>query len=148
MSEGNQHIKDKTYPFSTLIPVRITDINYGRHLGHMATIGLCHQARLLFLHHYGFSEMDVEGLGMILLNLSYEFKRESHFNDVLNIHVAIGDYSKSKFTFLYKAINAENGMETMSSQEEFSFFNYDKGKISRMPPSFIELCKKNRIEKV
>ena len=38
-----------TFPFRTEIPVRITDLNYGGHLGNDALLGLLHEARVHFL---------------------------------------------------------------------------------------------------
>jgi len=38
-----------SFPFGIDIPVRITDINYGGHLGNDAVLGLVHEARIAFL---------------------------------------------------------------------------------------------------
>lgn len=38
-----------SFPFTTQLPVRITDINYGAHLGNDALLGLLHEARIHFL---------------------------------------------------------------------------------------------------
>src|SRR5438552_15338896 len=96
-----------SYPFATIIPVRITDINYGKHLGHVATAGIFHQARVLFLNENGFDEMNIDGYGVILLNSHYSFKSEARFNNNLLVHVGIGEFSKLKFNFVYKAINKD-----------------------------------------
>src|SRR3990167_8592870 len=90
------------YPFTTKMPVRITDINYGMHLGHVATAGIFHNARVLFLNENGFDEMNIDGCGLILLNSHYSFKHEAKFNNALILNVAIGEYSKLKFNFIYQ----------------------------------------------
>lgn len=72
------------YPFSTIIPVRITDINYGKHLVHVATVGIFHHARVLFLKENGFDEMNIDALGIILLNSHYSFKSEAKLNNLAN----------------------------------------------------------------
>ena len=43
------------FTFSTQIPVRITDINYGGHLGNDALLALLHEARVQFLRRYGYT---------------------------------------------------------------------------------------------
>ncbi len=146
LSKKNRETVGSNYPFSTIIPVRITDINYGKHLGHVATVGIFHHARILFLNENGFDEMNVDGLGMILVSSSYSFKNEASFNEKLLIHIGVGDYSRLKFNFLYKAINKESGKEIVSSQEELVFFDYSKGKVSRIPERFLELCKKSCVK--
>lgn len=79
------------FKFETIIPVRITDINYAKHLGHTALIGIFHNARVLFLSQNGFDEMNIDGLGLILLNSNYSFKSEAVFNTSLVVRVAIED---------------------------------------------------------
>jgi len=140
MSHHQKSIVEDNYPFSVEIPVRITDINYGKHLGHMAVVGIFHQARLLFLSEYNIDEMDVEGNGVILLNSSYAFKNQAFFNDRLIVRVGIGEYSKTRFNFLYQATNKETGKLIVSGREETAFFNYTRGKLSKIPKSFLSFC--------
>ena len=46
------------YSFQTEITVRVTDLNYGGHLGNDKLLSLIHEARVAFLACFGFSEMD------------------------------------------------------------------------------------------
>ena len=39
----------ETFTFSTIIKIRITDINYGGHVGNDSFLSLVHEARLQFL---------------------------------------------------------------------------------------------------
>jgi acyl-CoA thioesterase FadM len=56
----------EAFSFSTNIPVRITDLNYGGHVGNDAFLSLLHEARMQFLQQFGYSEMNVEGVGLIM----------------------------------------------------------------------------------
>ena len=49
------------FKFSTTIPVRITDLNYGGHVGNDAILSIIHEARMQFLHHFGYSEINFGG---------------------------------------------------------------------------------------
>ncbi|MBA3674954.1 MAG: esterase, partial [Chitinophagaceae bacterium] len=40
------------------IPVRITDINYGDHVGNDSLVAIIHEARMQFLQHYGYTELN------------------------------------------------------------------------------------------
>ena len=140
----NESKTSPNLPFTIHMPVRITDINYGMHLGHMAVVGIFHNARVLFLNSHGFKEMDIEGVGLILLNSHYFFKNEASFNDNLLVSVGIGEFSKLKLNFIYKAVNQKTGLEVVSGHEEIACFDYTKRKISRIPSSFLEFCKKNK----
>ena len=50
------------FHFRTSLTVRVTDLNYGRHLGNDAVLGLLHEARVRFLRSLGYAELDVEGV--------------------------------------------------------------------------------------
>ena len=139
-------VKKQGYPFSTIIPVRITDINYGNHLGHAATIGIFHQARVLFLNKNGFNELNIDSLGLIMVNISCSFKSEAFFNDQLIVHVGIGNFSKTKFEFLCEAVNQKNDKIVASSREEFAFFDYQNNKVCKMPEKFSLFCEKSTIK--
>ena len=54
-----------TAPKCTLhIPVRITDVNYGNHVGNDSMVSIIHEARMQFLKKYGFSEMNAGGTAL------------------------------------------------------------------------------------
>lgn len=76
------------YNFSTVIAIRITDLNYGGHVGNDVFLSLIHEARLQFLNHFGYSEMDFEGTGLIMADAAIEFKRELFYGNELKISVA------------------------------------------------------------
>lgn len=136
-----------SYPFSTIIPVRITDINYGNHLGHAETVGIFHHARVLFLNKHDFDEMNIDGYGVILLNSQYSFKTEAKFNNQLLINVGVSEFSKLKFSFSYQALNNETGDIISDGNEEFVLYDYTKRKIAKMPEDFLIFCLNNQINK-
>ena len=54
------------------IPVRITDINYGNHLGNDALISIVHEARVQWLKINNYTELQVDGVGLIMSDLAVE----------------------------------------------------------------------------
>ncbi len=69
--------------FRTEIPVRITDINYGGHLGNDSLLSIIHEARLRFLNHLGYSESNVEEVGIIMIDSAIQYKSEGFYGDEL-----------------------------------------------------------------
>jgi acyl-CoA thioesterase FadM len=68
----------RIFPFSTELRVRITDVNYGGHMGNDSLLGLLHEARVQFLAHYGLSELDIGGLwGIIMADSVIVYKSEA-----------------------------------------------------------------------
>ena len=90
------------FSFSCLIPVRITDINYGGHAGNDTVLSIIHEARMQFLQSMGYSEMEFAGVGMIMSDVAIEFKNELFYGDTVIASVVAGEISRIGFDLLYK----------------------------------------------
>jgi acyl-CoA thioesterase FadM len=84
MSRVKVDLPDK-FIFITEIPVRITDINYGGHLGNDSVLSIVHEARLQFLSNMSFSEKDVDGKGIIMVDAAVQYISEGFYGDILKI---------------------------------------------------------------
>jgi len=90
------------FSFSTIIPIRITDINYGGHVGNDTILSLLHEARARFFQHFGYGELNMAGVGSILSDVAIEFKSELFYADVLKASVTAGEFSRVSFDLFYK----------------------------------------------
>jgi len=130
----------KTFTFSTEIPVQVTDINYAGHLGHDKVLSYIHEARVRFLKKFGFTELDVDGAGTIMVHATIIYKAEAFHGDILKIAVAPGNFHKLGCDFFYKLTNAETGKEVARAKTGLIFFNYEKQEMVSMPKKFKEHC--------
>jgi acyl-CoA thioesterase FadM len=90
------------FKYTFEIPVRITDINYGGHVGNDRMLTLAHEARVQFLATHGYSEMNLEGVSLILTKASLELRRELFFGDPLFVGVTAGNFTAKGFDLFYK----------------------------------------------
>ena len=120
--------------FSTEIKVRITDLNYGGHLGTDSMLALLHEARVRYLKHFGYSEMDVEGTGIIMADVAIQFKTEAFYAERLTIAIAVGDFSRVSFDIYYKV--SSGNREVAIAKTGIVFFNYEKKKVAAVPEKF------------
>ena len=58
------------FSFSTEIPIYINHINYGNHLDNSALISLVSEARVRFFKALGYTELDVEGCGIVVADVA------------------------------------------------------------------------------
>ena len=130
----------KTFTFSTEIPVQVADINYGGHLGNDKVLSFIHEARVRFLKQFGFTELDVDGTGTIMVHATIIYKAEAFHGDILKIEVAPGNFHKLGCDFFYKLTNAETGKEVTRAKTGLIFFNYEKQEMVSMPKKFKEHC--------
>ena len=90
------------YTFTTAIPIRITDLNYGGHVGNDTILSLIHEARMQFLQQAGYSELQFEGAGLIMSDVAIEFKNEVFYGDTIEASVVAGEFSKVSFDVFYR----------------------------------------------
>lgn len=91
-----------TFAFATEIRIRITDLNYGGHVGNDSFLSLIHEARQQFLHSFGYSELSFAGVGLIMADAAIEFKHEIHYGNVVKISVAVDHFDKLGFDIFYQ----------------------------------------------
>lgn len=97
--------------FSMILPVRITDLNYGGHVGNDAFLSLIHEARMQYLKHYGYTELEFAGIGLIMQDAGIEFKGELFYGDAVSISVAAAEFSQLSFEIYYKLEAFRPGQE-------------------------------------
>ena len=122
--------------FRTELPIRITDINYGGHLGNDSLLSLIHEARVRFLNHLGYSESNVEGSGIIMIDAGVQYKSEGFYGDELLVEVAVNDFSGIGCDFIYRVTNKNTLKEIALVKTGIVFFNYEKRKTVPVPLEF------------
>jgi len=123
------------FPFITEIPVRITDLNYGGHVGNDNILSIIHEARVQFLQHAGFDEMNLLGVGLIMSDVAIEFKAELFYGDKIKASVAAGEFSKVGFSIFYKLEKNSGNKDAIVVLAKTSMICYDytAKKIARVP---------------
>ncbi len=91
------------------IPVRITDVNYGNHVGNDAFVSIIHEARLQWLKQKSYSELNFGGQGLIMGDLFVEFKSEAFYGDIISVSLFAGDVSRVSFELYYQLTTERNG---------------------------------------
>ena len=125
----------KGFHFFTSIPVRITDLNYGGHVGNDSILSLIHEARAQFIKHFGYSEMEFAGTGTIMSDVAIEFKNELFYGDVIIASVAAGEISKVSFEIYYKFEKEIAGKKVIVAIAKTGMvcYDYEKKKIAAIP---------------
>lgn len=125
--------------FSAVIPVRITDINYGGHVGNDTVLTLMHEARMQFLHHYNFSEMNFGGVSLIMRDVLIEFKKEIFYGDAINVFVTISNFSRAGFDLFYKMVKSTDDTIVAIAKTGMICYNYDSKKIVSVPEIMLNI---------
>ncbi len=125
-----------SFQFTTYINVRITDLNYGGHVGNDTVLSIIHEARMQFLQYYGHTEMNFGGVGLIMSDVAIEFKNELFYSDKIKISVAIAEISKVSFALYYK-LEKESGdhqlLPAATGRTGMVCYNYETKKMAIFP---------------
>jgi len=118
-----------------IIPVRITDINYGNHVGNNSLVEIIHEARMQFLRQHNFTEMEAGGSSLIMSELLIEFKSESFYTDALEVKIFVGEISRVSFELFYSVSTVRNSASIIIANAKTGMvcFNYDEKKIAAVP---------------
>jgi len=128
------------FTFSCSIPVRVTDINYGGHLGNDKLLSLLHEARLQFLAHLGCSELNAFGAGLIMTDVAIIYKNEGHYGDMLQVEMAANDLSTRGFDLYYRIYCERQGqrVDIAHAKTGLLCFDYQQRKIATVPEGLKE----------
>jgi 4-hydroxybenzoyl-CoA thioesterase len=122
--------------FTTELPVRIGDVNYGGHLGNDAVLSLVQEARVRFFHAHGWTELDVCGVGIVLVDAALVYRAEGTWGMVLRIEVAAADVRSRGCDLLYRVSDVATGREVARVKTGLVFFDYAARKVVAMPAPF------------
>lgn len=114
------------------LPVRISDINYGNHLGNDSLIGILHESRVQWLKLHHFSELDIAGIGLIMADLAVVYKTESFYGDQLSINIYSGETTAVSFELFYTVKNQDDKL-IAEAKTGMVCFDYDCKKVVAIP---------------
>ena len=123
------------FSFSCTIPVRITDINYGGHAGNDSILAIIHEARMQFLQSLSYTEMNFAGAGIIMADVSVEFKHELFYGDFVIASVNVCEIFKIGFELVYKfEKNTGDQLKIIAvAKTRLICYDYDRKKIIALP---------------
>ena len=128
----------KEFNFYVSIPIRITDINYGGHVGNDTILTLIHEARMKFLLHHKFSEMDFGGVGLIMRDVTIEFKKELFYGESVLVYVTVTNFGRVGFDVYYKMVKNQDEMQVAIARTGMVCYDYNAKKIASIPTTILK----------
>lgn len=125
------------FVFSTEVPIYIQHINYGHHLDNAALLMLVAEARVRFFKHFGWSEMDVDGPGIIVADVAAQYRSEAFHGETLIIDFATADFHDHGCDLVWRLGDKASGREVARGKHGIVFFDYTTRSKARVPAAFI-----------
>jgi acyl-CoA thioester hydrolase len=129
------------FSFTTEIPIRITEINYSGHVGNDSILSIIHEARVRFLRRQGYGELDIAGVGLIMADVTIEFKSELFYGDTLRVSIAAAEFYRVGFDLYYKLEKEadDKWIPVSFARTGMVTYDYAQKKIAPVPK---EVCSK------
>ncbi|MDI9338151.1 MAG: thioesterase family protein [Alphaproteobacteria bacterium] len=131
-------ILPEPFEFNCTIPIRITDLNYGAHVGNHNFLALLHEARVLFFKSKGFSENNIDGAGIILVDAEIEFKNEILYPNSVKIWVKAANLNALGFDLFYKIEFEDCNTLCCKAKTSIILFDYKERKKVRLLEGIIQ----------
>jgi len=125
--------------YTDTIKPRISDINYGGHLGHVELVNLLHEIRVNFLNQYSLKETDINGHVLVVRNLNMTYKNQAFWNNNLEIKMNT-KVDGAKIIFDYRVFNSTLGNETAIAEVSMVLLDPEKERPVK-PESFIRILR-------
>jgi acyl-CoA thioesterase FadM len=124
------------YYYTSLLTVRVTDINAGNHLGNDSMISMISEARARFLFEFGVAETERDGTGIIVTDLATTYRAEAHARDQLLFEVGVMDFNKYGGDIIFRITRRRTRNLVAMAKQGFVFFNYKTSQVVAMPDDF------------
>lgn len=121
------------FAFATELVVRVTDVNYGGHLGNDAMLSLLHEARVRFLRHHGLSEANVGGATLVMTDAAVVYRAEAFAGDRLRVEVALSDPQRVGCDVVYRVTRPADGKLVAEAKTGIAFLDPMTRKLVRLP---------------
>ncbi|WP_319370733.1 thioesterase family protein [uncultured Ilyobacter sp.] len=119
--------------FISKYQVRISDINYGGHMGNERSLVAFQQARIEWLETLGLSELNIgENRGLIQRRANVEYLREISLGDILNVKIYPVEIRGSYFILAHE-VNNQNGVTVLTGNVTLGAFDYTNKKLAKIP---------------
>ncbi len=125
--------------FSTSLPIRVYDLNYGAHLGNDRVLAIMHEARVQMLKHLGYDNErnGIEGKGIIMGDAAVVYKNEGFYGDEIRISIGVADISRVSFDLIYLLEKVFDGKELARGKTGIVYFDYEKGMTVSIPETLM-----------
>lgn len=124
------------FPFSTDIVLYLSHMNYGNHLDNALLLTVVSEARLRFLKSMGYTELDVEGLGIIVADAAVQYKSEGLHGETMRVEMAAAEFGKYGCDLYWRMSEGGSGREVARGKTGIVFFDYSVRKVAQMPGGF------------
>jgi 4-hydroxybenzoyl-CoA thioesterase len=124
------------FAFSTDITLYQSHMNYGGHLDNALLLTLVSEARVRFFKSLGYTELDVEGVGILVSDAALQYRSEAFHGEVMVLRMVASDLGRKGFDLVWSMNEKTTEREVARGKTGIVFFDYETHKVAPMPAAF------------
>lgn len=124
------------FAFSTELMLYQSHMNYGGHLDNALLLTLVSEARVRFFQSLGYTELDIEGVGIVVSDAALQYRSEAFHGEVMVVRMAASDLGRKGFDMVWSMTEQSSQREVARGKTGIVFFNYETRKTAPMPAAF------------
>jgi YbgC/YbaW family acyl-CoA thioester hydrolase len=128
------------FAFSTELEVRVSDLNYGNHLGNDTLLALLQEARRRYLRSLGADEISVDGSGFVIADSAVVYRAQAFYAERLRVELAAGEFQSRSCAFFYR-VSKPGGETVAEARTGIVCFDFKAQKAISFPPNLLEKLK-------
>ena len=126
----------ETFAFSTDITLYQSHMNYGGHLDNALLLTVVSEARVRFFKSLGYTELDVEGVGIMVADATLQYRSEAFHGEVMVVHMGAADLVRKGFDLVWCMNEQSTRREVARGKTGIVFYSYSTHKVAPMPARF------------
>ncbi len=124
------------FSFSTELALYLSHMNYAGHLDNAALLAVVSEARARFFQSLGYSELDVEGLGIVIADAALQYRSEAFHGEVMVVRMTTGDFGSKGCDLLWCMQEKVSQRDVARGKTGIVFFDYAARKVAPVPENF------------
>ncbi|OIP19693.1 MAG: thioesterase [Comamonadaceae bacterium CG_4_9_14_3_um_filter_60_33] len=124
------------FAFCTDITLYQSHMNYGGHLDNALLLTVVSEARVRFFKSLGYTELDVEGVGILVADAALQYRSEAFHGEVMVVRMGATDLGHKGFDLVWSMNEQSTGREVARGKTGIVFFDYETHKVVSMPTVF------------
>lgn len=124
------------FAFSTDILLYQSHMNYGGHLDNALLLSVVSEARVRFFKSLGYTELDVEGVGILVADAALQYRSEAFHGEVMVVSLGAADLGRKGFDLVWSMNEQTTRREVARGKTGIVFFDYTTQQVAPMPAAF------------
>jgi acyl-CoA thioester hydrolase len=126
----------ENFAFSTEIALYLSHMNYAGHLDNAALLAVVSEARARFFQSLGYTELAVEGVGIVIADAALQYKSEAFHGEVVVVDMTARDFGSKGCDLLWRMREKSTRREVARGKTGIVFFDYGARKAAAVPENF------------